>query len=96
MITSLMVASLSVAFPQGPQFSPPVRLVAEGKPIQVEAPGYAFPSLFDVDRDGKQDLVVGQFAKGKMKVYRCLGDGKYAAGTWLQADGKDAEVPGVW
>ena len=96
MITSFLFASLSAALPQGPQFAPPVRLQADGKPVQVEAPGYAFPSLFDIDRDGKQDLVVGQFAKGKMKVYRGLGDGKYAAGTWLQADGKDAEVPGVW
>ena len=24
------------------------------------------------------------------------GGGKFATGTWLQAGGKDAEVPGVW
>ncbi len=95
MLTTLAL-TLSALSPQGPQFAPPVRLQADGKPIQVEAPGFACPSWFDVDRDGKQDLVVGQFADGKMKVYRGLGGGKLAAGTWLQADGKDAEVPDVW
>jgi len=82
--------------PQGPQFAAPVRLEADGKPIKVEAPGYAYPTLHDVDRDGKKDLVVGQFHDGKMNVFRGLGGGKFGAGKWLEADGKVAEVPGVW
>jgi hypothetical protein len=73
------------------EFEPPVRLKAGGVPIRVEAPGYAAPCL-----DGKKDLYVGQFNKGKIKVYKNLGKGKFAEGVWLQADGKDAEVPGVW
>jgi len=96
MLTTLTIASLGVFSPQGPQFAPPVRLLADGKPIQVEAPGYAAPCWYDFDHDGKRDLVVGQFASGKIKVYRGLADGKFAAGEWLLADGKPAEVPGVW
>jgi hypothetical protein len=81
---------------QGVSFSEPVRLKAGEEYVRVESPGWACPCWHDVDRDGKKDLVVGQFKQGKMRVYRSLGDGKLAAGEWLQAGGKVAEVPGVW
>ena len=77
-------------------FARPVLLKANGEAIRVEAPGFACPCWIDVDGDGKKDLVVGQFNKGKMRVYKSLGDGRFAAGEWLQAEGKVAEVPGVW
>jgi FG-GAP-like repeat len=79
-----------------PRFAPPVRLKAGGVPIRVEAPGYAAPCLADVDGDGKPDLLVGQFNGGKIRVFKGLGRGNFAAGAWLQAEGKVAEVPGVW
>ena len=78
------------------EFHPPVRLKAGGVPIRVEAPGYAAPCWADVDRDGKMDLLVGQFRQGKIQVFKGLGGGKFAKGTWLQAGGQVAEVPGVW
>ena len=77
-------------------FAPPVRLKADGVPIRVEVPGYAAPCLADVGGDGKMDLLVGQFRQGKIQVFKGLGGGKFAKGTWLQAAGKAAEVPGVW
>ncbi len=89
------VAPLSLG-PQGPSFSEPIQLLADGEKIRVEKPGYAAPCLHDVDGDGKKDLVVGQFAKGRMKVYKGTGDGRFAAGEWLMAEGQPAEVPGVW
>jgi hypothetical protein len=78
------------------EFKPPERLKADGAPVRVEAPGYAAPCWADIDGDGKKDLLVGQFAKGKIKVYKNVGDGKLAAGEWLKAEGAVAEVPGVW
>ena len=96
MLTLTLLSVCSAVTPQGPKFEPPVRLKAGEAFIQVEAPGYAFPSWADADGDGKKDLVVGQFARGAMKVYRNLGDGKLAEGKWLEAGGKVAEVPGVW
>jgi hypothetical protein len=78
------------------EFAPPVRLTADGVVIRVESPGYAAPCLADIDGDGKLDLLVGQFNGGKIHFFKGLGDGKFAKGTWLQADGKVAEVPGVW
>lgn len=78
------------------EFDAPVRLEADGKVIRVEAPGYAAPCWADIDRDGKPDLLVGQFNQGKIHAFRNLGDGKLAKGTWLEAEGSVAEVPGVW
>ncbi len=78
------------------EFAPPVRVKAGGVPIRVEAPGYAAPCLADLDGDGKLDLLVGQFNLGKIRVFKGLGGGKFAAGTWLQVEGKAAEVPGIW
>jgi len=77
-------------------FQPPVRLTAGGVPIRVAEPGYAAPRWADIDGDGKKDLLVGQFSGGKIRVFKHLGGGKLAAGAWLQADGIDAEIPGVW
>jgi len=77
-------------------FASPVRLKAGGVMIRVESPGYASPCLADVDGDGKMDLLVGQFNKGKIQFFKGLGGGQFAKGAWLQAEGKPAEVPGVW
>lgn len=95
MLASL-VLSLVLAPPSGPQFEAPVRMKAGDDYVKVESPGYAAPCWHDVDGDGKGDLVVGQFNSGKMKVYKGLGGGKLAPGEWLMAEGKIAQVPGVW
>lgn len=96
MLPTLLLPICLSASPQEPQFEAPVRLRAGDAYVQVEKPGYACPCWFDVDGDGAKDLIVGQFAKGKMKVYRNLGGGKLAEGEWLEAGGDVAEVPGVW
>lgn len=93
----VILLALALCVPQeGPQFHAPVALCADGVRIATEEPGYAAPCWHDVDRDGKPDLVVGQFKGGLMQVFRGLGDGKLAAGEWIKADGNTAEVPGVW
>ena len=78
------------------EFERPVRLTADGVAVRVESPGYAAPCWADVDRDGKKELLVGQFMKGKIQVYKRQGAAKFAPGKWLEADKKVAEVPGVW
>jgi hypothetical protein len=77
-------------------FQPPVRLLADGKAIRVESPGYACPCWADLQGDGKLKLLVGQFNGGKIKVYDHLGAENFGPGQWLKAEGKIAEVPGVW
>ena len=78
------------------EFEDPVRIEADGAPVSVESPGYAVPCWADVNGDGRKDLLVGLFSGGKIRVYSNLGDGKLAAGEWLEAEGEVAEVPGVW
>ena len=82
------------------QFEPPMMLKADGTPIAVESPGYACPTIADVDGDGVDDLVVGQFNGGKMHFYRNLSAAdelpKYASQQWINTGSTPAEVPGVY
>ena len=77
------------------RYEAPVRMKAAGEYVKVEAPGYAAPCWTDVNGDQRGDLVVGQFNKGKVKVYQGSENG-LTEGQWLRAGGKVAEVPGVW
>ncbi len=80
----------------GPSFHAPVRVQVDGEAVRVESPGWAAPCWADVDGDGDDDLLVGQFAGGKIRVYENDGDGKLGEGRWLEAGGQIATVPGVW
>lgn len=81
-------------------FEVPVRLKAGGEYVSVEAPGYACPTMADVDSDGKDDLVVGQFNQGHLQFFKNIAvDGqspKFAAAQWLTTGEERAVVPGVW
>jgi hypothetical protein len=99
MRTSILSAFLvggTLAAASAAEFQPPIRLMAGSEAVRVESPGWAAPCWADLDGDGHKDLLVGQFHQGKIRVYKNLGGGKLAAGAWLQADGIDAEIPGVW
>ena len=95
-IVSTLLAGGAIGLGNPDGFRPPVRLEAGGTPVRVEAPGWAAPCMADLDGDGRKDLLVGQFNGGKIRAYRSLGDGKFAPGEWLKADGAEAEIPGVW
>jgi uncharacterized protein (DUF2141 family) len=81
-------------------FEAPVRIKAGDEYVKVDAPGYACPTIADVDGDGKQDLVVGQFNKGKMRFFQNTSEDsdspEFAAEAWIKTGDKVAEVPGVW
>ncbi len=94
-IFATLVLALTAAA-SATEFAPPVRLRGGDEAVRVESPGYAAPCWADVDGDGKKDLLVGQFNQGKIRVYKNLGENKLATAEWLQAEGKVAEVPGVW
>ena len=74
-------------------------LQANGEPIAVESPGYACPTIADVDGDGVDDLVVGQFNGGKMHFHKNLSKSdeipKYASQQWIMTGPEPAQVPGV-
>ena len=89
----ILVAGLGIGCSS--KFQPPTRLTAGGVPVRVDSPGYAAPCWADIDRDGKKDLLVGEFG-GMIRVYKNLGEGNLATAEWVMADGEPAEVPGVW
>jgi hypothetical protein len=77
-------------------FQRPVRLEAAGVVID-SGPQWAHsgPCIHDVDRDGRRDLLVGDFS-GQFRLYRNVGTDqqpKFAAGEWLMAGGAVAKVP---
>jgi hypothetical protein len=99
MKTALVLALVVPAFSFAGEFAKPVMLEAGGAPIKVDAPGYACPSWADWDGDGKKDLLVGQFAKGKIRFFKNEGGDtlpKLRKGEMLLTGKEPAEVPGVW
>ncbi len=74
---------------------PPFRVEAGGKVIETDG-GNAVPCVMDFDGDGTWDLLVGQFAQGKVRLFQNTGTQsapKVAAGVYLKAGGSDARVP---
>lgn len=89
MISALLLALFSQ------ELEKPVRLEAGGKPIDTEI-GHAAPYVYDFDRDGKRDLLVGQFAGGKLQIYRNVGTDaapKFGDVEWFRAGGEIATTP---
>lgn len=78
-----------------PVLAEPFKVEAAGAPIAVDV-GHAAPFVIDFNKDGKKDLIVGQFAGGKARVYLNVGTDDQPAFsdfTWLAAGGVDAHVP---
>jgi hypothetical protein len=77
-------------------FHRPVRLMAaDGVIDSGPSLGHSSPWVVDLDGDGVNDLVVGDFS-GKFRFYRNQGTNKhprYAKLVNLQAGGVDAQVP---
>jgi hypothetical protein len=93
----LMFGLLSVAPAADPaqELKPPVRLKAAGKPIDTTV-GHAAPFVGDIDGDGVNDLLVGQFGDGILWIYRNEGSNsrpKLVAGVKFKGGKKDGRVP---
>ncbi len=68
-LAALLPAPAAVA----DELLPPVRLQADGQPIDVQHYGHAAPCVGDFDGDGVNDLMVGEAYEGRMRIFRTAG-----------------------
>ena len=98
-----IVLVFAVSSIRADEFAAPVRIPSGGKPIAV-AGGHAAPCVVDFDRDGKRDLLVGQFFgstprtifRANVRFYRNVGTDarpRFDRFTYVQAKGGLANVP---
>ena len=76
-------------------FQAPFRVRDGQRLIDVEA-GHAAPLVGDFDGDGLPDLLVGQFADGKLRIYKNTGsarDPRFDGFTWFKAGDQEGKVP---
>lgn len=79
-----------------PELKPPVRIDANGSPIDTGGIGYAAPFYADFDGDGTRDLLVGEFSQGRMRVFRNHGtdtEPVFKDHEFFQAGGAQGTVP---
>ncbi len=89
---------------QSPELQDPFKVLCGSKPINVDF-GHAAPFLVDMDGDGLQDLLVGQFGKpdtvekegnAGLRIYKNVGkvgQPKFEHFRYFQAGGTAGTVP---
>ena len=95
--TILAAVSLTcfLQIPTGSNLMDPFRVLSADGPIDVER-GHSAPWFDDFDGDGLPDLLVGQFAGGKLRLYRNVGTAttpEFEGFEYFQVDGADGAVP---
>jgi hypothetical protein len=96
----IAVAGVALALPawaedKAGDLAPPVKILAGGKPINVDI-GHAAPFYADIDGRGVKDLLVGQFQGGKLRIYRNVGTSakpKFEQFTWFLDGREGGTVP---
>lgn len=85
--------------PSLPKLRQPVRIDAGGKPIDTES-GHSAPLFYDWNRDGKKDLLVGEYGPddvgGRLRIYLNVGtatEPRFDTFSHFEAGGKTATVP---
>jgi hypothetical protein len=74
----------------------PVQITADGQPIDVQREGHSAPFMGDFDGDGLNDLLVGEFEDGGLRIYRNLGTNgqpRFEEYEWFKTGADLGRVP---
>ena len=75
--------TINANIPGTPKLSKPVLIMGETMPVIGKGHGLGAPAFYDWDKDGKKDLLIGEFGSGIengytvgsfMRVYKNVGD----------------------
>ncbi len=94
-LSALLALLAVVAFAETPVFDAPVAIQASGVDINVGSGGNASPFVVDWNGDGKQDLLLGQFDGGKVRLYANIGENfapEFGDFEYLKADGSNISL----
>ena len=74
----------------------PVLIHAGDEPIDVQGTGHSAPFFGDFDGDGVNDLLVGQYDDGKLRIYRNVGSNAkphFKESIWFKGGAEAGRVP---
>lgn len=98
--TLILLTQYSLVMLAHGKFHAPMILTSEGVAINTVSNGYAAPCIADVDLDGVDELLVGQYTDGNIAIYEIndltLSKNQIGEKRWLMAGGEKAEVPGIY
>ena len=83
-----------MALAEIPRFAEPELIQDGGVPIDVGY--YAAPMMFDWNRDGRKDMVVGQFSSGYIRFYPNVGEDSapvFSGFEYMYASGSQITLP---
>lgn len=89
-------------FAEIPQYDKSKMIEANGESITVGTGedaynlGFASPCVVDWNEDGKKDLLIGHYTKGRIRYYENIGENSnpiFSSFEYLVADGDTIEMP---
>jgi len=72
-LTGVVVLLITASGLNAAELAPGIPVLAQGRPIDVQHSGHAAPFVGDFDGDGRKDLLVGEYYKGRLRIYRNVG-----------------------
>lgn len=72
-VVGMVMSLLAAAGVNAGELKAPVPILLDGQPLDVEHSGHAAPFVGDFDGDGRKDLLVGEYYKGRLRIYRNVG-----------------------
>jgi hypothetical protein len=70
---AIVVLLCGTPFLRGAELQSPIPITVDGEPLDVAHLGHAAAFAGDFDGDGRKDLLVGEFYKGRLRIYRNMG-----------------------